>query len=251
MTAGMTVLVTGASGMLGSAVLPRLAKDDHRVRPMSRSPRSGWVVADLRDGDGLEEAVRGADTIVHLASAPGRPRRTDVEGTRRLLGAARTAGVRHVLYVSINGVDRVPYRYYRAKIDTEQVVRDSGVPFTILRASQFHPFVEKLLAASGALGPLIVDPRWRVQPVAVEDVANRIAELLALPHSGRTTEFAGPEVLTFDELARTWREARGVKRPIWRVPIPGRMSRAIRAGGQTTRETPTGTRTWSDYLAGR
>ncbi|WP_433299548.1 SDR family oxidoreductase [Actinoplanes sp. CA-030573] len=246
-----TVLVTGASGTLGTAVLPRLEKEGYRVRPMSRRARSGWVAADLRTGEGLNEAVDGVTVIVHLASAPGRPQRTDVEGTERLLTVARAAGVRHVLYVSINGIDRVPYRYYRAKLDTEEVVKRAGIPYTILRAAQFHPFVEMLLATMSKLGPVIIDPAWRLQPVAIEDVADRIAELIASPATGETTEYAGPEVLTFDELARGWLAARGSKRPIWRLRFPGRMARAIRSGAQTTTATPAGTHGWRDYLAAK
>jgi uncharacterized protein YbjT (DUF2867 family) len=131
------------------------------------------------------------------------------------------------------------------------VVRTAGVPFTIVRATQFHPFVERLLAASSKLGPVIVDPSWRVQPVAVEDVADRIADLLAVPAAGETSEFGGPEMLSIDELARTWLDARHSRRPIWRLRLPGGMSRAIRAGGQTTAATPVGTRAWRDYLAGK
>jgi uncharacterized protein YbjT (DUF2867 family) len=246
-----TVLVTGASGTLGSAVVPRLVEQGYQVRPMSRSQRDGWVAADLRTGVGLAGAVRGVDVIVHLASSPGRPRETDVEGTRRLLTAAAEAGVRRVLYVSINGIDRVPYRYYRAKLDTEKVVRTAGIPYTILRAAQFYPFAEQMLGLSAKLGPVIVDPAWRLQPVAVEDVADRIAALLAESATGEISEFGGPEVLTFDELARTWLAARHRRRPIWRLRIPGAMSRAIRAGGQTTAATPAGTRAWRDYLAGQ
>lgn len=251
MSEKITVLVTGASGTLGSAVTPRLAERGYDVRPMSRSTRAGWVTADLRTGAGLDEAVRGVDAIVHLASSPGRPQQTDVEGTRRLLDAARAAGVGHVVYVSINGIDRVPYRYYRAKLDTEEVVKASGIPYSILRATQFHEFAEMLLALLSKAGPAIVDPGWRLQPVAVEDVADRIAELLAGPAENRTTEYGGPQVLTADELVRSWLAARGRKRPIWRLRFPGKMARAIRAGGQTTRATPAGTRTWQDYLAAK
>jgi uncharacterized protein YbjT (DUF2867 family) len=245
----MTVLVTGASGTLGSAVVPRLVKEGYDVRPTSRSPRPGWVVADLGSGAGLTEAVRGVDAIVHLASSPIRPGRTDVEGTRRLLAAAAAAGVRHVLYISIAGVDRVPFRYYRAKLETEEVVRASGVPFTILRATQFHPFADMLLAASSRLGPVITDPDWLVQPVAVEDVAERIADLLAEPAEGATSEFGGPEVLRVGDAARTWLAARGSGRPIWGLRFPGRMARAVRDGGLTAEASTTGTRAWRDYLA--
>ncbi len=251
MTNTMTVLVTGASGTLGAAVLPRLVKEGYDVRPMSRSARSGWVAADLRTGAGLTEAVAGVDAIVHLASAPGKSGETDVAGTRRLLAAAKEVGVRHVLYLSINGTDRVPFRFYRDKLATEQVVRSSGVPCTILRAAQFMPFVETLLTGSSKLGPVLVDPGWVMQPVAVEDVADRIADLLAEPATGETTEFAGPQVLRFEELARTWLAARHGNRPVWRIRIPGKMSAAIRGGAQTTGATPAGTRTWRDYLAER
>lgn len=247
--ANTTVLVTGASGTLGSAVLPRLERDGYRLRPMSRHARAGWVAGDLRTGEGLAEAVDGVDVIVHLASAPGKPQQTDVEGTERLLDVAGPAGVRHVVYVSINGIDRVPYRYYRAKLDTEKVVEGSGIPYTILRAAQFHPFVEMLLSTSSKLGPVIIDPKWQVQPVAIEDVADRIAELIAEPGKGEVIEYAGPQVLTFDEMARTWLTARHSKRPIWRLRIPGGMAKAIRDGAQTTPATPTGSRSWRDYLA--
>jgi uncharacterized protein YbjT (DUF2867 family) len=246
-----TVLVTGASGTLGSAVVPRLEKEGYRVRPTSRRARAGWVAADLRTGEGLAEAVADVDVIVHLASAPGRPQQTDVEGTRRLLEVAKPAGVRHVLYVSINGIDRVPYRYYQAKLDTEAVVERSGIPYTILRAAQFHPFVEMLLSTTSKLGPVVIDPKWQVQPVAIEDVADRIADLIAVPGTGEVIEYAGPQVLTFDEMARTWLTARGSKRPIWRLRFPGGMARAIRSGAQTTTATPSGTRTWRDYLASK
>lgn len=310
MTYDMTVLVTGASGTLGSAVLPRLIKQGFGVRPMSRRARPGWVVADVATGVGLREAVSGVDAIVHLASAPGKAQRTDVEGTRRLLDEAKAEGVRLVLYVSINGIDRVPNGYYRAKLATEEVVKASGIPFTILRAAQFHSFVEMLLTVSGKLGPLIIDPKFLVQPVSIEDVADRIAELLARarqeqtdaaehalggsrpvadnsgrsaaggvagsaagsvagravenamrsvprgpagdePIVGMTIEYAGPQVLSFDELARTLRTARRSRRPIWRIRIPGKIARALRAGAQTSKAMPTGTRTWADYLAGK
>jgi uncharacterized protein YbjT (DUF2867 family) len=254
--AGRTVLVTGASGTLGSAVVPRLAEAGYPVRPMSRSARDGWVAADLRTGQGLAEAVRGVDVIVHLASSPGRPQQTDVAGTRRLIEAARRAGVRHILYVSIAGVDRVRYRYYRAKLDTEAIVRQGGIPYTILRATQFHQFAELLFGMLGKLGPVIVDPDWKVQPVAVADVADRIADRLSSlggteAAASETTEFGGPTVYRAGDLVRSWLAARGSRRPVWPIRFPGPVARAIRAGGLTATAPEAGTRTWEDYLAAK
>ena len=245
----MTVLVTGASGNLGSAVLPRLVKEGHDVRPMSRRARPGWVAADLATGEGLREAVRGVDAIVHLASSPRKTRETDVEGTRRLVAEAKAAGVRHVLYVSIIGIDRVPLAYYRHKLATERVIRDGGVPFTLLRAAQFPTLLDTLLTAAGKLGPVLIDKRLRFQPVAVEDVADRIAGLLADGPAGGVVELAGPQSETLDVLARDWLAARGSRRPVWSVRLPGRLAREVRAGALTTAAQPTGTRTWQDYLA--
>lgn len=250
MTDTMTVLVTGASGTLGTAVLPRLVKDGHDVRPTSRRPRAGWVVADLATGEGLASAVRGADAVVHLASGSGKSRDTDIEGTRRLVAAAKTAGVRHLLYVSIVGIDRVPLAYYKTKLAAEERLRAGEVPWTILRATQFPQLVDQIIAVSGRLGVLVEDRSLVVQPVAIEDVADRIAGLLADGPAG-VVEFGGPEALRFGDLAEAWQAVRGTKKPVLPIRIPGRIAGAVRAGALTTSAKPAGTRTWADYLAGR
>src|SRR4051812_20851639 len=129
-----TVVVTGASGVLGQSLLSRTAAAGWRVRAVSRAEgRSSeaveWVRADLATGAGVDAAVAGADVLIHAASSPRRDTAvTDVEGTRRLLAAARAAGVAHVVYVSIVGVDRIPLAYYRAKRDAELAVEAAGVP---------------------------------------------------------------------------------------------------------------------------
>jgi uncharacterized protein YbjT (DUF2867 family) len=201
----------------------------------------------------LADAVRGADMIVHLASSPRKPEDTDVAGTRRLLAAAtrEDATARHLLYVSIIGVDRVPLRYYRAKLAAEEIVRGAGMPYTILRVSQFHPFAVGLLETSARLGPLIIDPEFLAQPVDVADVADRIAGLLATGPANGILHFAGPRIMTLGDAAATWLAARGDRRRIMRLRAPGRVARAMRAGGLTTTATLAGTRTWEDYLAAR
>jgi uncharacterized protein YbjT (DUF2867 family) len=239
-----TILVTGASGNLGSALLPRLASTDDDVRPMSRAARPGWVAADLSTGTGVSEAVRGAEVVVHLASSPTKTRRTDVEGTRRLAAAAVEAGVKHLIYLSIIGVDRVPLGYYRKKLAAEQVIRESGVPFTILRAAQFPSLIDRFLSASGKLGPLLIDRRLLFQPVAVEDVAERIVSLIAEPPAQDIVSIAGPAVRSLASLAAAWDPGRR----IWGIRVPGRLGREIRAGSLTDSSDSLGTRTWEDYL---
>ncbi|GAA3141493.1 SDR family oxidoreductase [Nonomuraea roseoviolacea] len=250
-----TVLVTGATGRLGRAVVPKLVEAGYEVRAMSRAPRSGggatWVVADLTTGRGLAEALDGAGTVIHLASAPYKGRYTEqveVEGTRRLCAAARDAGVGHLLYTSIIGADRVPWGYFGTKVRTEEVVRAGGVPWSVVRAAQFHEFVAQAFATVARAGVLVVDPGVAAQPVDVRDVAGRLVGRTGEGPSGRTEDFGGPEVLSLEEAARQWLAARRSRRPVVRLRLPGRLGAALRGGHLTTRETPTGVITWKRYL---
>ncbi|MFC4019584.1 SDR family oxidoreductase [Micromonospora sp. GCM10011542] len=251
----MRVLVTGAGGRLGGAVLARLHADGIAVRATSRRPRTGsdveWVVTDLATGDGLAEAVSGVDAVLHLASSPrGRDTyRVDVLGTRRLVVAAGEAGVRHLVYISIVGVDRVPIPYYRHKLAAEQVVAAGPVPWSVLRATQFPQFLDDLLTASARLGPVVGDRAVLAQPVDPGEVAARLAARLTAGPLRGIEEFGGPQVLRFDDAVRAWRAARGSRRPLLPVRLPGRLGRELRAGGLVTEALPRGTRTWADHLA--
>ncbi|MEW2329352.1 NAD(P)H-binding protein [Micromonospora chersina] len=250
----MRVLVTGATGRLGRVALPRLRDEGHTVRAVSRRARSDagaeWVAADLATGEGLAAAVDGVEAVLHLASSPDRrTHEIDVLGTRRLVLAAGHAGVGHLVYVSIVGVDRVPLGYYRHKLAAEQVVAAGPVPWSVLRATQFPEFLEELLRAASRLGPVLGDRAVLAQPVDPGEVAGRLTAMLAAGPTGRIEEFGGPEVLRYDEAVRAWRAARGSRRPLLPVRIPGRLGRELRAGGLTTTATPTGARTWADHLA--
>src|SRR5262245_26485230 len=131
----MRVLVTGGTGRLGRVLVPLLSAAGHSVRILSRVQRTGPdlraspAIGDLTTDTGLVEAATDIDCIVHLASNSRNAHAVDVEGTQRLIEAARGADVKHLLYVSIVGVDRIPYAYYQAKLEAERLIADSGVPF--------------------------------------------------------------------------------------------------------------------------
>lgn len=250
----MRILVTGASGRLGRVVAPRLRAEGWTVRATSRQARDEppveWVTLDLATGEGLPGAVAGVDAILHLASAPhGRQtHRVDVLGTRRLVVAAGKAGVHHLVYVSIVGVDRVPIPYYRHKLAAEQAVAAGPVPWTVLRTTQFGGFLDELLRAASRLGPVIGDRAIVAQPVDPRDVAERLVHWITAGPLNGIEEYGGPQVLRYDEAVRAWNAVRGSRRPLLPVRVPGRLGRELRAGGLVTGATPRGSRTWSEYL---
>ncbi|TGJ96117.1 NmrA family transcriptional regulator, partial [Actinotalea fermentans ATCC 43279 = JCM 9966 = DSM 3133] len=173
-----TILVTGGTGTLGAPTVSLLRAAGHDVRVLSRSashpagPGPAVVTGDLTTGEGLREAFDGAQTVLHLATHGPR---ADVEMGRHVVAAARDAGVGHVVFQSIVGVDRIPLGYYTAKVEVEDLLAASGLPYTILRATQFHEFVDNLFIAQ-RFSPVLLTPALEVQPIAVPDVAARLVE---------------------------------------------------------------------------
>lgn len=254
----MTVLVTGGTGTLGRAVVPALLRDGHAVRVLSRRPRalSGveWAEADLATGEGLPKAVAGIDTVVHLASAPYRgpyTTRVDVQGTARLAAAARSAEVRHLLFASIIGVDVVPWGYFRQKLSAERSIAGAGVRWSVLRFTQFHPFLDRALRGVGRFPLAFIDPGITAQPVDPADAAERLLRRVQQGPSNTIEEFAGPETLTGGELLDQWLGAMGRTPRVRTISVPGQLGRVFRDGGLTTDAEPTGSITWAQYLTTR
>jgi uncharacterized protein YbjT (DUF2867 family) len=238
-----TVLVTGATGRFGTKAVRALAEAGHEPRPFSR--RAG---GDLVTGEGLSDALEGASRVLHAASdSHTRHGADDVQATRNLLAAA--TGVERLLYVSIVGVDRIPHRYYRNKLACEQLVRSSGIPFTILRATQFHEFGEGVLRRAERRWLSRIYPfDFKAQLVAVQEVAERAAELLVGSPRQEMVEFGGPEILTVRQAVDTWRDLRGPLR-VLPLPFPGKVASAFRAGLNTT-EYADGRQTWREFVSG-
>jgi uncharacterized protein YbjT (DUF2867 family) len=248
----MDVLVTGGTGHLGKRLVGRLQGAGHTVRVMSRRGAGpGGVRGDLATGRDLDAALAGAEVVVHAASDPrGNPWEVDVAGTRRLVQAVDRDRLQHLVYISIVGVDRIPFNYYRAKYSAEQVLLASGLPVTLLRVTQFHDFVDTLLETARR-GPVVPVPMgWRLQPVDVDEVAAHITVVASAPPAGGVVEFGGPEDLTAADVARIWAAARGAGAHVVATPVPGKMGAAIRDGAALPSGGARGQRTYAEHLRG-
>ncbi|MBO8192179.1 NAD(P)H-binding protein [Streptomyces oryzae] len=251
---GSPVLVTGGTGTLGRPLVDELLSDGVPVRVMSRRPRRPgddrpceWAVCDLTNGVGLAAAVSGVRAIVHCATDPWR----EVKVLSRVVEAGREAGVAHLVYISIVGVDRVPFPYYKAKLRAERLLEKSGLPYTILRATQFHDLVAAMTTGQRRLPRVIAPTGFRFQPVEVTEVAHRLAELVRGEPAGRVPDMGGPHVHTARELAEETLRSTGRSRRIVELPLPGRTARAFRQGGNLAPDHATGKVTYGEFLAAR
>lgn len=253
----MHVLVTGATGALGREVVKRLLDSGHRVRILSRRRSEGadWVQGDLVTGTGLELAVKDIDAIVHAASDALDPRKyhaTDVLGTRRLVAMAREAGVQHVVYISIVGMEGVGYPYYKSKLAAEAVMRENIVPYSILRATQFHTLMEIFLDGMSKLPGLATVPfDWKFQPIDTTEVAARLVEIVTGEPAGMLPDFGGPEVRDLKSLAIPWLAMRKPNKRLVNLRLPFKFSRQFAAGRLLCPEHMDGRITFEQYLARR
>lgn len=204
---------------------------------------------DLATGDGVAEAVRGCEVVLHAASDPRHAQAVDAKGTRVLAAAASASGVEHLIYVSIVGIDRIPFGYYRAKLAAERAVEESSVPFSILRATQFHWFVDAIIGAAWRFPVVAPLPtKFLVQSVAEAEVAARLMRIIETGPQGRVPDFGGPEIMSLGHAADVRREVRGNDKRIVHLPLPGRVAAGFRAGANTAPRGDRGLMTWRQWL---
>jgi uncharacterized protein YbjT (DUF2867 family) len=225
----MKIAIIGGTGTLGRAVAAELDSRGHEARVLSRSAPRYRV--DLATGEGLTAALAGCNVVIDAAnsSSARSATRVLVEGSRRVLAAGQAAGVGHHVCVSIVGCEHVPMGYFQAKAQQEHVVEAGPVPWTIVRATQFHELVASTLASAGRWHVLPV-PRAMLQTVASADVARAVADAAEAGPARRRISVAGPQVTDAREQARTWREATGTRAAQLPLPLPGRLGRVLRAG---------------------
>ena len=247
-----TVLVTGGTGNLGGSVTAHLLASGAQVRLASRRSRPAgaaaeldWHTVDYASRAGLDRALSGADVVVHCA---GGSSRAEAGTMAALLSSGRRAALPHLAYISIVGVDRIPLGYYRSKLAAERALIASGIPWTILRATQFHDLALSIAAKMCTL-PVAPAPKISCQPVAVEEVAARLVDIAGKAPQGRVPEFGGPEILTWRELVQLYLRSRSRRKPVVSVPVPGKVARALRAGAGLTPEHGDGLQTYAQFLA--
>jgi uncharacterized protein YbjT (DUF2867 family) len=256
------VLVTGGTGTLGSKVAAELTSAGCAVRVLTRrehrpSGPVAFCTGDLLSGSGLRAAVAGAEVIVHCAS----DRKGDAVATRNLIRAASAAAdaaggeLPHLVYISIAGSDRVSFGYFRSKRDCEQIVADSRLPWTTLRATQFYDLILTGARVLARLPVVPVPAGFVLKPVDAGEVASRLAGLARGEPAGLVPDMGGPQILSFADIIRGYLHATGRRRPVVSVRMPG--IRAVRAGGLLPspgvgpHESTAGTRTRQDFLAVR
>jgi uncharacterized protein YbjT (DUF2867 family) len=256
------ILVTGGTGGLGHRLVPRLRAAGRKVRVISRRPHDSadgieYVTGDLTKGEGVAAAVEGAEIVLHCA-ATGRIK-DDTAQAQNLVRAAQRPGVPHILNISVVGADRIPvktvmdrsmFAYFAAQRAVEVAIEESGLPWTNLRATQFHDgFILVMVRGMSSLPVVPMPSGFRFQPVDADEVAARLADLTLGPPAGQVPDIAGPKIHDAEYLLRSYLAAVGKRRWIVNIPVGGGAAAAIRAGANLAPDHAVGHRTWEEFLA--
>ena len=242
-----TIAVAGGTGVLGRHVVDVARVRGHEVVTLARS--SG---VDLATGTGLHGALDGVGAVIDVTSIQAQSAKASREFfgavTRNLLEAQKAAGVEHHVALSIVGVDRAPYGYYAGKALQERLVTEAEVPWTLLRATQFHEFAGQVVERLRR-GPVVITPRMRCQPVAAREVAERLIRLVEAGPSGRVPDLGGPREEQMVDMVRAYQAATGGKGWILPVAFPGPLGRALRDGTLVPGPgSDHGAQTYADWL---
>jgi uncharacterized protein YbjT (DUF2867 family) len=224
----MNIAVAGGTGTVGRHVVAVARARGHRIVSLSRAEG-----VDLVSGQGLADALSGVDAVIDVANIQTLNAKKSVDFftavTGNLLRAEKVAGVRHHVALSIVGADKAAAGYYAGKLAQEELVRNSALPWTILRTTQFHEFVEQMLQR-GSLGPLVLVPRMATQTVAAHEVAEALVDAAEAGPQGRAAELGGPEHAQMAHLVRAFARKQGLKKRVIEFTAPGPLWRAMRNG---------------------
>ncbi|WP_394550669.1 SDR family oxidoreductase [Agromyces sp. MMS24-JH15] len=229
----MKIAVAGGTGLLGSRVVGLARERGHEVVVLARSAGIDLLGGDAAARDRLVAALAGVDAVIDVSNVTTL-KADDAEAfftatTGHLLAAEQAAGVAHHVALSIVGVDRAPYGYYAGKVAQERAVEAGAVPWTILRATQFHEFAGQMLDRLSVAGVHLA-PNARTQPVAAGEVAARLVDLAEGEPAGRVPDLAGPREERLADMVRMLAKARGLRGPVVAVSLPGKQMQAMRRG---------------------
>jgi uncharacterized protein YbjT (DUF2867 family) len=253
------ILVTGGTGILGRHVVSLLREAGHEIRVLSRRHNPSvqgieFVAGDLAKGDGIERAVQGAEMVLHLA---GTSKGDDVKA-QHLVRAALRVGRPHLVYISVVGADRIPivsavdramFGYFGSKHAAERIFAESSLPWTTVRATQFHDPILMTARQMSRMPVIPVPSGFRFQPIDIAEVAARLVELALGNPAGRVPDMAGPRVYPMKDLVRSYLKAHRKHRALLSLKLPGKAARAFRDGANLASDRAVGLRTWEDFLA--
>lgn len=224
----MKIVVAGGTGVVGQHTVAAVRAAGNEAVVLSRSHG-----IDLITKEGLDAALDGADAVIDTSNVTTLKADAATEffttATGNLIAAAADAGVGHIVLLSIVGIDQMPYDYYAGKLAQEKVVEASPVPWTILRATQFHEFARQMFARA-KIGPFRVAPRARTQPIAARDVGEHLAALAASDPQGRALDLAGPREEALDAMIKAYARSIGHRGWIPSIKVPTEQMKSMRAG---------------------
>jgi uncharacterized protein YbjT (DUF2867 family) len=257
-----TILVTGATGTLGREVVQQLVDRGQQVRAYTRQSHpavpAGVEVfqGDIRVGSALDEATRGVDAIIHCSTFFEQGYVTDLQGSRHLIEAAKSHGSPHLIYISIAGIDHSPFSLFEAKLEVERMIEQSGLPWSIQQATQFHDFVLSLITSGEdeKTSTITIPAGTRFQSIAVSEVASALVRLAQQEAAGRVPDLGGPEVLTLEEMVQTYQRIfhkHHIIRSETAEILSGEYYDACRSDDKLVPDRAVGRITWESFLRRR
>lgn len=246
----MRIAVAGGTGVVGRYAVSAAEAAGHETVVLARSRG-----VDVDGGEGLDAALAGVDAVIDALSVTTLSAEDSTRffssTTRALLSAEEQAGVGHHIALSIVGIDRAPFDYYAGKAAQEALVADGPVPWTILRATQFHEFAAQMYERA-KIGPVHVAPRMRTQPIAAREVGAALVRLAEGGAVGRASDLAGPREESLVRMIRAYARARGSRAFLPAIALPGPFGRAQRDGSLLpTAGARLGSQSFDDWLTGR
>ena len=245
-------LITGGTGTLGKELISVFQQKSIPYSTASRTRpqrQENWLNLDLETGAGINEAVEGKKIILHLASSTKKiSKNNDLVGTQKLLQAAKKNNISHFIYISIVGIDKVPLSYYQLKLQAEKEIINSGIPYTILRATQFHDFADNMLHNLLKFPLAIIPKKIKLQPIETKIVAQQLFTITQGQPLRKTINLGGKEILELEAMVNSWLQSQRKSKILFGLPLIGRTLHALKNGGLTCNKKSHESIRWEEWL---